>query len=125
MVWSKTWQNWSQVYSSRRCRRREASNGADVKELGELQGQVDYLHCHKMESVENHSRRNNIRIDDISEEPNKNCDDIEWKSKMALESKLNLPFEVKIERAHIYGTGKGNRRRSNSNASANLTPFGV
>ena len=72
------------------------------KELGELQGQVDYPHCHKMESVENQSRRNNIRIDGIPEEPNENWDDIERKVKMGLESKLNLPSEMEIERAHIW-----------------------
>ena len=72
------------------------------KELGELQGQIDYLHCHKMLSVENQSHRNNTRIDGIPEEPNENWDDIGRKAKMALESKLNLPFEVEIERAHIW-----------------------
>ena len=68
-----------------------------------------------MESLENQKHRNNIRINGIPEEPNETWDDIERKAKMALESKLNLPFQVEIKRA--YGTGKGNRRSSDENAS--------
>ena len=73
-----------------------------------MQGQVDY-HSNEMECLENRSR-NNIRIDGIPEELNETWDDIECKAKMTLESKLNLPFEVEIERAHR--TGKGKRRSS-------------
>ena len=42
-------------------------------------------------------------------------EDTESKAKVALESKLNLPFKVEIERAHR--TGKVNRR-SDDNASS-------
>ena len=85
------------------------------KELGEVQAQVDFHcgHCDKMEYLENQSRRNNIRIDGIPEEPDETWEDTESKAKVALESKLNLPFKVEIERAHR--TGKVNRR-SNDNA---------
>ena len=76
------------------------------KELGEVQAQVDF-HCDKMEYLENHSRRNTIRIDGIPEEPDETWEDTESKAKVALESKLNLPFKVEIERAHR--TGKANR----------------
>jgi len=85
------------------------------KELRELQGQVDY-HSDKMESLENQRSCNNIRINGIPEEPNETWDDIERKVKMALESKLNLPFQVEIKSAHR--TGKGNCRSSDDNASA-------
>ena len=68
------------------------------KELGEVQ--VDF-HCDKME--ENQSRRNNIRIDGIPEEPDETWEDTESKAKAALEFKLNLPFKVEIERAHRTG----------------------
>ena len=84
------------------------------KELGEVQAQVDF-HCDKMEYLENQSRRNNIRIDGIPEEPDETWEDTESKAKVALESKLNLPFKVEIERAHR--TGKVNRR-SDDNASS-------
>ena len=67
------------------------------KELGEVQAQVDF-HCDKMEYLENQSRPNNIRIDGIPEEPNETWEDTESKAKVALESKLNLPFKVEIER---------------------------
>ena len=84
------------------------------KELGEVQAHVDF-HCDKMEYLENQSRRNNIRIDGIPEEPDETWEDTESKAKVALESKLNLPFKVEIERAHR--TGKVNRR-SDDNASS-------
>ena len=84
------------------------------KELGEVQAQVDF-HCDKMEYLENQSRRNNIRIDGIPEEPDETWEDTESKAKVALESKLNLPFKVEIEQAHR--TGKVNRR-SDDNASS-------
>ena len=64
---------------------------------------------------ENQSRRNNIRIDGIPEEPDETWEDTESKAKVALESKLNLPFKVEIERAHR--TSKVNRR-SDDNASS-------
>ena len=76
------------------------------KDLGEVQAQVDF-HCDKMEYLENHSRRNNIRIDEIPEEPDETWEDTESKAKLALRSKLNLPFKVEIERARR--TGKANR----------------
>ena len=72
------------------------------KELGEVQAQVDF-YCDKMEYLENQSRRNNIRIDGIPEEPNETWEDTESKAKVALESKLNLPFKVEIERTHRTG----------------------
>ena len=59
--------------------------------------------CDKMEYSENQSRRNNIRIDGIPKEPDETWEDTESKAKVALESKLNLPFKVEIKRAHRTG----------------------
>ena len=56
-----------------------------------------------MEYLENQSRRNNIRIDGILEEPDETQEDSESKAEAALEFKLNLPFKVEIERAHRTG----------------------
>ena len=64
-----------------------------------------------MEYLENQSRRNNIRIDGIPEEPDETWEDTESKAKVAIESKLNL----EIERTHR--TGKV-IRRSDDNASS-------
>ena len=89
------------------------------KELEEVQAQVDF-HCDKLEYLENQSRRNNIRIDGIPEEPDETWEDTESKARVALESKLNLPFKVEIERAHR--TGKPNRR-PDDNASSTLPPL--
>ena len=68
-----------------------------------------------MEHLENQSRRHNIGIDGIPEEPDETWEDTESKAKVTLESKLNLPFKVEIERAHR--TGKVNQR-SDDNASS-------
>ena len=45
-----------------------------------------------MEYLENQSHHNNIRIDGIPEESDETWEDTESKAKVALESKLNLPF---------------------------------
>ena len=74
--------------------------------MGGVQAQVDF-HCDKMAYLENHSRRNNIRIDGIPEEPDETWEDTESKAKVTLESQLNLLFKVEFERAHR--TGKANR----------------
>ena len=50
-----------------------------------------------MEYLENQSRRNNIRIDGIPEEPDETWEDTESKAKVALESKLNLPFNSPVK----------------------------
>ena len=86
------------------------------KEIGEAQAQVDY-HCDIMEYFENQSRRNNIRIDGIPEQPDETWEETERKAKVALESKLNPSFEVQIESPHR--TGKTNRRQADvGNASS-------
>ena len=66
-----------------------------------------------MEYFENQSRRNNIRIDGILEQPDETWEETEHKAKLALESKLNLSFEEQIERAQIR-TGKANRRQADT-----------
>ena len=72
------------------------------KEIWEVQAQVDY-HCDKIEYFENQSCRNNISIEGIPEKPDKTWEETECGAKVALESKLNLSFEVQIERAHRTG----------------------
>lgn len=91
------------------------------KELAEVQAQVDF-HCEKMEYLKNQSHRNNIRIDRNPEEPGETCEDTESKTKMALESKLNISFKVEIERAHP--TVKVNQR-SDDSASSTRPPTGI
>ena len=60
-------------------------------------------HEDKMEYLENQSRRNNIRIDGISEVGNETWSDTEEKAKQILKEKLNLDCEPEIERAHRVG----------------------
>ena len=57
----------------------------------------------------------NSRIDGTPEEPDETWEDTESQAKGALESKVNLPFKVEIQRAHR--TGKVNWR-SDDNASS-------
>ena len=92
------------------------------KEIEEVKAQVDY-HCDIMEYFENQSRRNNIRIDGIPEQPDETWEETERKAKVALESKLNPSFEVQIERAHR--TGKTNRRQADAGNASSKRPRNI
>lgn len=66
----------------------------------------------KLEYLENQSRRNNIRIDGISEEENESWDTTAEKVKHVLTEKLGLVTEPDIERVHRIGWFvAGSRRR--------------
>lgn len=71
-------------------------------ELDDIQHTLD-KHEDKMEYLENQSRRNNIRIDGITEVGNETWLDTETKAKQILKEKLNLDCEPEIERAHRVG----------------------
>ena len=60
-------------------------------------------HEDKMGYLENQSRRNNIRIDGITEEGNETWLETETRAKQVLKEKLNLECEPEIERAHRVG----------------------
>lgn len=66
-----------------------------IKEVASLHTKVTYL--------ENQSRRNNIRINGIPEDPKETWDDNEDKLKSAISQELDLGFEPEIERAHRVG----------------------
>ena len=92
------------------------------KEIGQVQAQVDY-HCNKMEYFENQSCRNNICIDRIPQQPDETWEETERKAKVALESKLNLPFEVQIEHAHHMG--KDNSRQADVGNASSKCPHTI
>ncbi|CAH3194251.1 unnamed protein product [Porites evermanni] len=72
------------------------------EEIEKMCGSLDY-HTHKIEYLENQSRRNKIRIDGIREEEAETWNNTETKVKEILKEKLNLDEEPDIERAHRVG----------------------
>ena len=72
---------------------------ADINDIYDC---IDY-HTDKLEYLENQSRRNNIRIDGISEEENELWDTTAEKVKHVLTEKLGLAAAPDIERAHQVG----------------------
>ena len=81
---------------------------ADINDIYDC---IDY-HMDKLEFLENQSRRNNIRIDGISEEENESWDSTAEKVKQVLTEKLGLAAAPDIERAHRVGrVVAGSRRR--------------
>ena len=63
--------------------------------LNKLKDEVSYL--------ENQSRRNNIRVDGIPEQPGENWKTIELKVKDLLSNKLDQKDEIQIERPIALG----------------------
>ena len=81
------------------------------KELESLQSSLKDQGS-KMEYLENQSRRNNIRVSGIPEEPGETWEKVEGKVKAAIKEKLDL--DIDIERAHRVEKRKGgNGRRRN------------
>ena len=69
----------------------------------------------KINDLENRSRRNNIRIDGIPEDPKETWEQTEEKLKKVLHEKLNIDEDIKIERAHrtgdkVYAKNKNRHR---------------
>ena len=62
-----------------------------------------------MEYLENQSRRNNIRVSGIPEEPEETWEKVEEKFKAAVKEKLDL--DIDIERAHRVEKRKGGNSR--------------
>ena len=80
-------------------------------DIEDIYDSIDY-HMDKFEYLENQSRRNNIRIDEILEEENESRDTTEEKVKKFLAEKLNPEEALHVERAHLVGrVVSGSRRR--------------
>lgn len=60
----------------------------------------------KLDYLENQSRRNNIRFDNIPEDPKETWDDTETKVRKVLESNMGFKEKIPIERAHRVGKGR-------------------
>ena len=70
-------------------------------------------HSHKMEYLEDQSRRNNIRVNGIPESDNESWEDVEVKVKRTI--KDNLGIKVDIERAHRVERRKAKSGQANQN----------
>ena len=76
-----------------------------LKEIYEYQIDPDYVNDsltdirNKLTELEDKSRRNNIRIDGIAEEPGETCDECERKVQRLLSGELDIN-DVVIERPH-------------------------
>ena len=63
----------------------------------------------RLDSLEDHSRRNNLRIDGVPEKPRENWEQTSLEIKKLAE-KIGIEHEVKIDRAHRLGTNSGSSR---------------
>ena len=84
--------------------------------IEEIQDDLNYQ-GEQMEYLENQSRRNNVRIDGITEEDNKTWETTEAKVRQVLKDELNLASAPDVERAHCVG--KSSRRPASAQSSAN------
>ena len=94
----------------------------DLKEIYEYQIDPDYVNDsltdirNKLTELEDRSRRNNIRIDEIAEDPGETCEKFENKIQRLLTEELDIN-DVVIERAHrarAYSHEKKNSKKLRS-----------
>ena len=89
-----------------------------VEKLNRIEEEIDNIEesvvdqQRKLTYLENQSRRNNLLIDGIPEEEGETWETSEQKFKQVLEEKLQLQFDVHVERAHRVGRRSGDRRRN-------------
>ena len=65
----------------------------------EHQIKKDYVK-QKLIYFENRSKRYNLRVDSILENPGKDCEDCEKKLQQVFQEKLGLEYRIEIERTH-------------------------
>ena len=96
----------------------------DLKEIYEYQIDPDYVNDsladirNKLTELENRSRRNNIRIDGIAEEPGETWEECERKVHRLLSEELDMN-DIVIERANrvkVYSHEKKNSKKLRSRA---------
>ena len=66
----------------------------------------------KLIELEDRSRRNNIRFDGQTKNPNETWDDCERKVQDVLLNKLNIEGNIKIDRCHRFEKRRGSRPRT-------------
>ena len=66
----------------------------------------------KLIEFEDRSRRNNLRFDGLTEDPNETWDDCEQKVQDVLLNKLNIEGNIEIDGCHCFGKCRGSRPRT-------------
>ena len=66
----------------------------------------------KLTELKDRSRRNNLRFDGLTEDPNETWDDCERKVQDVLLNKLNIEGNIEIDRCHRFGKRRGSRPRT-------------
>ena len=66
----------------------------------------------KLIELEDRSRRNNLRFDGLTEDPNETWDDCEQKVQDVLLNNLNIEGNIEIDQCHRFGKRKGSRPRT-------------
>ena len=82
---------------------------SDIRQIEDDMLDPDYV-MEKLIELEDRSRRNNLRIDGISEAPNETWDMCEDKVKDLIKSKLEINEDIEIDRCHRMGKVKDNRK---------------
>ena len=80
---------------------------SDLQEIEDDLLDPDFV-VEKLTELEDRSRRNNIRIDGITENPNETWEKCEEEVKKLIETKLNIDGEIEIDRCHRMGKFKRN-----------------
>ena len=60
----------------------------------------------KLSELEDRSRRNNLRFDGLTEDPNETWDDCEQKVQDVLLNKLNIEGNIEIDRCDRFGKSR-------------------
>ena len=66
----------------------------------------------KLIELQDRSRRDNLRFDGLTEDPNKTWDDCERKVQDVLLNNLNIEDNIEIDRCHCFGKGRGSHPRT-------------
>ena len=87
----------------------------EIQELGEDVLHPDYV-TNKLIELEDHSRRNNIRIDGIEEEQYETWDRCKEKVQKVIKDKLGIEDEVEIDRCHRMKKSEKDRLNNERNS---------
>ena len=66
----------------------------------------------RLDSLEDHSRRNNLRFSGVEELPNENWEQSAELVRKLVKDKLKIPENLEVERAHRVGIRSSNRPRT-------------
>ena len=82
-----------------KCQQKAEHLDERIREIYEWQLDLEYVHI-KLADLEDHSRRNNLRIDEIKEKVGQKWEDCEAEVEKHFREKLDIEDKSIIERAH-------------------------